>query len=293
MAKLTKEEAVKAIQNIEGEEVLVFTPGEHADVLRNFSLTTVDKELKGRIGRLYAEIDADFESATGIKRPDDNETLENKSYKFWPETLKKIKAKAEQAEAEVVKLKTNNGSPDLVKEIEALRKASIEKDNEWKVKMAQVQTELSVKDIKNTLDLSTRDLKLSNLPKPVVDTFIEAAKNKLAAIAKIVNGEVIFMDSDGEPLMNKETYKPYSSAELMAKELEPIIEKGKESKGGGSVKPTIQKDKDGKIDISVIIPTTVRTKSELTNHLISSGLAFNTPDYYAAYDKYSVNLPIA
>jgi len=286
MAKLSKELAAEAIKGIEGEEVYVFSTKEHNELLDNYKKTTIEAELKSRIAKVYDDVDADFTTVTGLKKPDDQKT-----YKYWPEVAKQLKEKADTAAAEVEKLKTG-GSPDLLKEIEALRKASLEKDNEWKAKLAKVETELTVKDIKNTLDASFHDLKLSNLPKPVLDTFIESAKNKLTQSAKIVNGEIVFMDANGEPRMNKETYKPYTASELMAMELEPIVEKGDQHKGGGSAKPGISKDKDGKIDVSLMVPIAVKTRVELTKFLIESGLPNNTEEFFAAYDKYSVNLPI-
>ena len=286
MAKLSKEEAVKAVQGIEDAEVYVFTAKEHTELLDNFKKATIESELKSRIAKVYDDVDTDFTSATGLKKPDDVKT-----YKFWPDKVKEYKEKAELAVAEAEKLKTG-GNPDHLKEIEALRKAAIEKDNDWKQRFDAAQKEISVRDIKGHLDSSTRDLKLTNLPKPVIDTFIEAAKSKLAASAKIVDGQIQFIGPDGLPLTNKETFKPFTAAELMAVELEPIIEKGINNKGGGTEKPTISKGKDGKIDVALIIPQSVSNRIELTKFLIEAGLPAGTPEHNAAYDKFSENLAV-
>jgi hypothetical protein len=286
MAKLSKELAVAAIQGMEAEEVFVLTPAEHTELLDNYKKTQLDAFERDRVTEIYRGIDRDFLKATGVKIGEGQKT-----YEFWPDLAKQFKEKADTAAAEVEKLKST-GSPDLLKEIEAIRKASIENENVWKAKVETMQKDLVLKDIKGTLDVSTRDLKLQNLPKPVVDTFIESAKNRLAQSAKIVEGVVVFMDSDGSPKMNKETFKPYTAAELMALELEPIIDKATGNKGGGSEPPRLQRDKDGKLDINMVIPTSVRKRTELTGFLIQAGLPMNTPEHAAAYDKYSVNLPI-
>lgn len=287
MPKLTKEEAVKAVQGIEEAEVYVFTTKEHGELLDNYKKTQVDAFERDRVTEIYRGIDRDFLKATGVKIPEGQKT-----YEFWPDVAKQFKEKAELAAAEAEKLKTG-GNPDHLKEIESLRKAAIEKDNEQKQRYEALQKEIAVRDIKGHLDSSTRDLKLSNLPKPVIDTFIEAAKTKLASSAKIVDGQIQFIGLDGLPLTNKETFKPFTAAELMALELEPIIEKETGNKGGGSVKPTIVKDKDGKIDISMAIPTSVSTRIELTEFLVKAGLPRGTDEFNTAYDKYSTNLPIA
>lgn len=286
MAKLSKEEAVKAIQGIEEPEVIVLTTKEQSELLDNFKKTTIEQELKGRIAKVYDDIDKDFEQITGLKKPDDVKT-----YKHWPDVAKQLKDQADAAQKELEKVKAG-GSPDLKREIEALQKASLEKDAEWRKKIETIQSEVSTRDIKSALDISTRSLKLSNLPKPVVDTFIESAKSKLAATAKMVDGQLIFLDSEGDPRINKETFKPYTAEELMTLELDPIIDKSTTKKGGGTEPPVIKMDKDGKPDIALTIPQTVRSKVELTKFLIEAGMPQNTPEHEVAYNKYSVNLPI-
>lgn len=286
MPKYSKEEALKVVQGSEASEIFIHTPEEQASLLENFKKTTIEQELKSRIAKVYDDVDADFTTATGLKKPDDQKT-----YRYWPELTKQLKEKADKAEAEVEKLKAG-GSPDLQKEIEALRKASQEKDNEWKGKFDKLQNELTTKDIKNVLDSSTRSFKLANMPKAVLDTFVETAKTKLASTAKMVEGQLVFMDAEGKPRINKETFLPYTAEELMTIELDPIIDKSASNKGGGSEPPKVTKTKDGKVDISVAIPVGVKSKIELTKFLIESGLPLNSAEHAAAFDKYGANLPI-
>jgi hypothetical protein len=283
--KVLKDKAAEAVQGIEAEEVHIFTPKEHDELLENFKKTTIESELKSRIAKVYDDVDNDFTTATGLKKPDTEKT-----YKYWPTVAKQFKEKFEQASSEVEKLK-KEGSPDLAKELDSLRKAAQEKDAEWKSKVESLQVELTTKDIKNTLDVSAKGFKLSALPKPVLDTFIESAKSKLARSAKIVDGVMVFMDRNGDVITSKETFKPVTAEEMMALELEPIIDKGKEDKGGGTTKPTVQKDKDGKLDISLMVPSSVGNRIELTKFLIESGLPLNTPEHKVAYEKYSATLP--
>ncbi|MCK9220209.1 MAG: hypothetical protein M0P47_09195 [Bacteroidales bacterium] len=287
MPKYNKEEAIKTIQGLEATEIFVHTPEEQATLLENFKKTTIEQELKSRIAKVYDDVDADFTTITGLQKPADVKT-----YKYWPEVVKQFKEESETAKKEVEKLKVG-GSPDLLKEIEALRKASIEKDNDWKAKYDKMQSDLAQKDVKNILDASTRSLKFANMPKPVLDTFIDNAKSKLAAKGKIVDGQLVFMDADGNPRINKETFKPYTAEELMAIELDPIIDKINQKPGAGTKPPEVKKDKDGKDDIDVAIPVNVQSKLELTKFLIeTAGLPYNTPKFNLAFDKYSKNLPL-
>jgi hypothetical protein len=287
MPKFSKDEALKAIQGLESNEVFVHTPEEQATLLDNYKKTTIEQELKNRIAKVYDDVDADFSTITGLQKP-----IEVKTYKYWPEIVKKFKDETEAAKKEVEKLKVG-GSPDLLKEIEALRKASIEKDNEWKAMYEKALSELSQKDVKNALDDSTRSLKLANMPKPVLDTFIDNAKNKLAASGKIIDGQLVFMDSDGNPRINKETFKPFTAEELMTVELDPIIDKTNQNTGAGTKPAEVFTGKDGKKDINIAIPNTVRTKVELMKFLIeTSGIPRGTEQFDLAYAKYSVSLPV-
>lgn len=286
-----KEEAVKALQGLEGQEFLVFTDKEHSEVLENFKKTQLDIFEKGRIAEVYDSLDKDFTKVLGIKRP--SGYGEKRTYEFWPEVAKGLKDKNDELAKEVEKLKVNP-NPDLAKELEALRKASIDKDNEWKAKMDKMQADLMVKDVTNTLDGAVRGFKLSDMPKPVVETFIESAKAKLSQSAKFIEGQLVFLDADGNPRINKETFKPYTAAELMAIELDPIIDKTKDKhEGGGTKPPKVTVGKDGKPDITVIVPTSVKNKIELTKFLIEAGLPQGTPEHDTAYAKYGATLPIA
>lgn len=283
-----KEEAVKALQGFEGQEFFVFTGKDHLEVLENFRKTQVEQDLKDRIGKVYGDIDADFKAVTGLDKPNDQKT-----YKYWPEVVKQYKEKAESLTKEVEKLKVNP-NPDLAKELEALRKASVEKDNEWKAKVEKMQSDLMVKDVTNTLDGAVRGFKLSALPKPVVDTFIKSAKLKLSQSAKFIEGQLVFIDADGNPKINKETFKPYTADELLAIELEPIIDKTNiKQEGGGTKPPKVTVGKDGKSDIALMVPTTVKNKMELTKFLIEAGIPMGTPEHDTAYAKYGATLPIA
>lgn len=289
MPKFKKEEAIKALQGMESDEVFVYTPEEQTTLLENFKNTSIDAFERNRIAEIYNDLDKDFFNATGIQKQKGPDSP--KTYKFWPDVAKRLKEEADAAKAEAEKLKAG-GSPELTKEIDALRKASIEKDNEWREKYTKLQCSMTQKDIENTLDMARRELKLIDMPRPVVDTFIENVKSKLSASGKMIEGQLIFMDANGNPRINKETFKPYTAEELMRVELDPIIDKTTESKGGGT-EPRKVVGKDGKTEIIVSVPGNVRSKIELSEYLIkTAGLPLNTPDFNTAYDKYGKDLPL-
>lgn len=287
--KYVKEDALKALQGSDSSEVFLFTPDEHAQYLDNYKKVEIEKELKGRIAKVYSDIDNDFTEVTGLKRPEDQKT-----YKYWKEKMKEYKDASESADTsslkeEIARLK-KDGNPDMARELEQLRKLSLEREKQWKSEKDALLESMTKKDVMTKLDAALIGVKFSDLPEPVKTTFIESAKSKLIAQSKIINGEVVFVDENGDPLINKETYKPYTATDMMLAQLDPIIDKGHSHKGSG-VKPEVTTGKDGKIDVTVNIPSGIKSKSELTKYLIEvAALPFNTPEHNAAYDKYCVQM---
>lgn len=73
--------------------------------------------------------------------------------------------------------------------------------------------------------------------------------------------------------------------------LKPILNEGRTQPGPGlKDKEPLIETKDGKIDVTLILPDTVKTNADLTEFLLKSGLKRNTPEYLAAYGKYVENL---
>lgn len=295
MGKLAKETAVTTVTNFTGEEIYVFTPDEYNKMLDDYKTTEIESALKARIAKVYGDLDSDFEGVTGRKKPDTEKT-----YTYWKSVLKELKDKSESTDvqtlrAEIEKLKTQGGQMEKVRELEATLKLANEKEGEFKVKIKTLEESLRSKDILNQIEAGLRDFKFQQLAQPVLNTFIDSAKSKLTKTAQFIDNTIVFTDENGNPKINRETMKPYTPAEILAIELEPIIDKGNNDyKGAGSkTKPEIIKGKDGKIDINIIVPPTVKSKTELTQHLIESGLPFNSPEHNAAYEKYAVNLPVA
>lgn len=288
MPKLTKDEALKTLQGLEASEVFLMTPEENTSYLENYKKVEIEKELKGRIAKVYDDLDADFAAITGQRKPDTEKT-----YKYWPGVVKQLKEAAENADADKLRkqideLKKTGASPELMKELEAVRAMSISEKKKYESRIAELEGVMVQKDITVILNEAMRGLQFQKLPQAVLDAYVEKSRSKLMTSAKIVNGELVFHDEKGEPMINQTTYKPYTAAELMARELEPVIESEKK-KGLGSQEPNITK-RDGKIEVTLNVPHTLRSKTELTEFLIKNGLPFNTPEYYAAYDKYQKQL---
>jgi hypothetical protein len=274
MNKLSKEDIKKLIEGDGAAEYFVFTPEQHEEFLANFKKTSIDSFEQKRVTEIYNDLDKDFFNATGIKRPADQKT-----YNFWPETMKQLKEKSAQ---------TQNANPDITKELEAVRKASLEKDKEWEKKFGDLTASLEKKEVMSILEASIRGFKFTDMPEPVLNNYIETVKSKLASSAKIIGGEVNFF-KDNELLINKQSMKPMTAAELLAAELDPVISKKTEVRGGGTEPPKITK-KDGKIIVTLALDPKVKTKTQLTDFLVKEGIAFNTPEFYAAYEQYGKNL---
>ena len=295
MGKLAKEAALAAVQGIADGEVYVFTPDEYNTHLNQFKETEIETALKSRIAKVYGDLDKDFEEVTGKRKPDTEKT-----YTFWKSVLKEFKDLANSGDvtalkAEIERLKTTGGQGEKVKELEAILTTSKSELETYKGKVTTLEAQIKTQSIMSQIDSGLTGMKFQGLPAPVINTFIDSAKSKLLKVSQVIDGTIVFLDEAGNPRINRETMKPYTPAEILTIELDPIIDKGNNGfKGAGSGKaPEITKDKDGNIDINVIIPPNIRTKTDLTKFLIESGLPFNSKEHNAAYDKYAKTLPVA
>lgn len=295
MGKFKKADALTALGAMTDEEVYVFSPTEYNTTLDTYRNSEIETALKGRTAKMYNDFDADFGEATGLKKPDNEKT-----YKYWVRMLKEYMEKAENSDAvklhaEIERLKTTGGQADKVKELEQIIKTYETKTHDADEQIKTLTESLKQKDVANHIESGLRGFKFQKIAEPVIKTFIESAKRNLMAKAKVVDGVIVFVDDKGEPRINRETMKPYTAEELLAVELEPILDKGKEGVTGLGTheKPAIVKDKEGKQDINLIMPANVKTKVELTEYLIKSGLPFNSEEHNVAYDKYSKELNLS
>jgi hypothetical protein len=293
---LNKDEAIKKINEAqEASEFEVFTGTEHTTYLDNFAKTEVEKRIGDEVGKIHTQYDDNVFEILGERK-----TGSEKTYNFIKRKLKELKdasGSTPQLQEQIKKLeddlKNKSGDEQLKRDYEKL-KGDYNSDKEnWDKKTQEYIRSQEAMRVEIQLDAAAAKLQFKEeIPQSVRAILIDNAKAKLLPSGKIIEKELIFVDAEGATLRNKNNaLNPYTAEELMKNELKDVLGEKTVITGTG-VKPTLQKDKDGKDTITVSIPDSVKTKVNLSDHLMSLGLTQDSKEYQAAYEKYSEGLPL-
>ena len=295
--RINKDEAIKKINEAqENSEFDVFAGDEHTTYLDNFAKTEVEKRMKSEVKDIHDKYDDDFESIFGERREEGKE----RSYDFFKRKLSELKSavgsstelnkKIKQLEDD---LKNKSGDEQLRKDYDKLKgDYNTDKEN-WDKKTQEYISSQEAMKVEIQLDSAAAKLQFKEeIPQSVRSILIDNAKAKLLQSGKVIDKELIFVDSEGATLRNKNNaLNPYTADELLKIELKDVLGEKTVIQGTG-VKPALQKDKDGKDTITVSVPDSVKSKVNLSDHLMSIGLTQDSKEYQLAYEKYSEGLPL-
>jgi hypothetical protein len=289
MPKMTKEQALAFVQGSQEAEFIIRTPSEETTFLTNYRNVEIERDMKPKVKEIYDRIDRDVLTSTGIPK-----NADEKTYDYAVRVLKDFKDQLSNADVKKLKeqieeLKKNGGGVEL----ENVRSAAAKKEKDLTDKIALLNQQLVQREINAHLSQAMTGLKFKEIPKPVLDTYIEATKAKMTARAKMVDGKVVFMKEDGTAELDLATYLPASAETLLREELKDIIDNGIVAKGSGTTPPAnVTKDKDGKTVVSVHVPASIKTQGELTDHLLKAGLVRGSNEFMAAFKQYGSALPL-
>ena len=290
---INKDEALKKIQESDKTEFEVFTADEHKTYIDNFKESTVDKELKDRVGKIHQQYDDDIYELTGKRKKSDQKT-----YNFLKEVIVDYKdkdAKSAGYETEITelkeKIKNNTGDETLKKDLKDLQDLHKEAKLKWDTEKSDLMSSHQRDSMENVFDKSLTGIKFKDtITDSVRDVVILAVKNELLKSAQMFDGKIIFRDKDGEILRNDDNFgNPYTPEEMLKSKLSDIIDTGIKIEGTG-VKPKITEDDKGNKTINYTPSTSVKSKADLSKDLAARGLVQGSDEYKLAYAKYSPDL---
>jgi len=291
---LSKEEAIKKIESQEGDSVQfeVFEENEHKTFLENHLADQVEKKIKPEIAKVHQAYDDDLFELTGERKQPTEKTYD--AYKRIMSRTKKDAELVPSLQKELEDLKKGKVSdPDekLQKEYNDLQARHDAYKKEVEEKIKGMESGHKKTQIMGMLDRAIAGLKFNDsVPGNVRKTFIETTKSDLADMADIAEDTLVFRNKEGIVIKNEaNSLHPYTAEEMVRERLKDIIDEGRRIEGPGK-KPELHKDKDGKDDIIITLPDNVLTKDDLTIHLAKLGLERSSPEYKAAWAKYSPKL---
>lgn len=277
----SKEEALKLIEASEATEFVVRTAADEVAFLKSYTDNEVQKSIGDRVSEIHSRYDQDIFEILGTKKKPDEHT-----YGFLKRELKRLTDI--KNEYEILKDKSPDDSG-----IEAVRQAAIARENELLDKLSEKDNELINKDNETDFMQALSGIKFAdNLPKSAVDALVNTVKAEIVSSAKIIDGKRVYVDADGEPMIDKTTYKPITAKALLEAKLTDVIQKDRVVTGAGTP-PKVVTGKDGKASVQgFIMPGDVNTKQALVEHLKKTGIPRGSKEYDAIWKEYSPDLKL-
>lgn len=301
MSYISKEDAIKKINENNGD-FQVFTKDEHETFLGNLKNTEVFKnQLSSRVSELHGNYDTLFADETGKKRSEGEKTSD-----FARRTLKEFKEDVATKSQKITDLEkaVEDGTGNVALE-QAQRELSNYKNThntameEWEGKYSDLEGSVKTMRVTNEIDkamsgLVFKDTKI--ISEEVRTLTVDAVKSELAKTGEIIQDKLVFKDRNGETVLDK-NLDPITAQELLKAKLKIILNEGRNQPGPGVTEkgPVITKDDKGNIDVTLVVPDTVKTNADLAEFLSKSGLkrsgtAEEQAIYFAALSKYGEGL---
>lgn len=283
----------------EGRKLIVRTAEEEAAHLEDFESKTISK----RVSDIALNIEKDVKAITGIDKLDSNE----KYYEYVKRAAKTLKEEAQQAQRDVTELK---GKTNL-SEAERQRLTSLEqalKEKDEAIKNLQTEKEKEVADLKkgSMIDNAITQLRAKfkkELPESLVEIAVEAQRKKLIDSSFIdTDGTLKFLDAEKKVLTDaKDAFRPKSAISIAEEAFKDLLDTGRKQEGagasGGANGANVGNANNGANSQADYvwggIPSDVKTKVELTDHLKKSGVLDGTDTFNKVFEDPAVQaLPL-
>mgnify|MGYP006921290910 CR=1 FL=1 len=271
---------------LSGKKFIIQDESEH-DVFKQNYAQSITRDLT----KQHAEkLEADVLELTGIvKKPDE------KYYEYLKRATKEALGDRESMKNELTLLK-EKGNPNVADKarIEQLEKAIIERNNE--IEQLKTNSKKEVTEVKAMASIenaisSFKSQYKKGMPESLVSLAEKNALNNLKAMAQVDdNGNVIFVDKDGKPMVDDKTFKPLSAKDLLANELKDLIETGRKGAGTGSGDDDQNDPNKGKGKFTQL-PSEVKTRVQLTDYLLTLGYVKGSTEFDAVLEA-NKNLPL-
>lgn len=259
--------------------------------------TNFEADLVGRKTSEWAtQLEKDVEEMTGIKKKDAQE----KYYDYFKRATGEALAERNTLKTELDSLRAKgNPSEADKKRIQQLEQGLQQKETEYRTQLQERDKrihELQVgTELQNGLaKLRTRYKK--DIPQDIIDTVEGVALQSLIGIAKIQDdGKITFLDAEGKPIVDPTNYQPQTGEKLLETKLASLIDTTKKQEGAGSgpgsAGPAGQGGGAGAPKWEGM-PATVKTRIQLTEHLLHLGFTQGSDDFNKLFDEHGKGLPL-
>lgn len=265
---------------------------EHATFKTNYENDVVAR----KTSEWATNLEKDVKELTGIDKTDPNE----KYYDYFKRATKTVKESVAPLQAELDRLK-KAGNPNAADQarIKQLEDAIVEEKTRYGTEIDGYKKKIHDLTVGNNLVTALAAIRgkyKKDIPPAIIETVEKVTLQELIGIAKVQDdGKVTYLDKDGKPLVNTSTYQPLTEAELLEQRLKDLIDTGRQQGGAGGGAPEggggAGAAGDPPAEIKDI-PATVKTKKDLTDHLLSLGWTTSHPKWNETFAKFGAKLPL-
>jgi len=294
---MDKTEALKYIESKGDSKFVVRTEEEETKYLGGFELQVKERVGADTLAEIHNRYDQDILETTGLKR---DPKLYPKTFDFNKKLLSEFKLKAEKADAyekEINSLKeqikNNSGDKQLKADLEDVQKKYKELQDSKETEVTKLRSEHEKFKAESLIRSALPTKIKKNLPEEAVKALTDQTVAHLLSMAQFQDNQLVFVENGVVKRNPHNALKPYTAQELATEGLKNIIDSGKQITGGPDINNEVAFEKDDKGNIkkvNLVLPESVRTKEDLSKHLVSVGLLRGTQEYLAAYREYSPSL---
>jgi len=223
-----------------------------------------------------ASLERDVEELTGIKKIDANE----KYYEYNKRALKSLNEELQQ-------LRGKSDLSAVERQQLSEYKAQLERLNSEKQSLeGKYTSELTKAKIENNILLEVAPIRASfkkDIPPIAINAVHAQVMAEMSSTAKQDGGKTVFLKEDGTIMLNKTTLQPMTAAEVYTDKMKDFIGTTHKAAGAGGNEPEFTDDG---------LPTTVKTKVDLTDYLSKQGISSTDKKYQELWNKWSPKLPL-
>lgn len=274
----------------------VRSTAEETEYLKNYETNVIGK----KTSEFANNIEKDILETSGVAK------LENEKYHdYMKRVITENKTKLGTMESELKTLKeSSGGSAGEKSRITQLENAIAAEKAGYTEKLTAKDTEIHKLKTSYAIEKDLAPLRVKyqpGIPASIAAIFEQNVISTLIPKIKDIDGTLVVLGEDNNPVLDATTFKPKTLAQVLEESMADILDKGKQQTGAGTAggdggagadQTGLVKDAEGKVTSVASVPADVKTRIQLTDHLLKLGLTVGSKEYNDAMAKFGEKLPL-
>lgn len=319
--EITKEQIIEAIEKdstlIEAVLPKVVESEIGKNLIDNKVKTIYEEKIGEEVKNIHTQYDNDIFQILGVRAGTKEDGGKQKTYEVAKQLFSELKELRDQKDSltkdaevlrltgEIEKLKKEGGGAHFESILNKSKETWDEKERNYLKAIEDSKLENETFQKRTSIQSALNQIKFNpDTKESIKKMVIDNVEKELIKNSKMENGELVFVDAEGKPVIDTTTYKPKNALQMISslEAIKDISLKEESEKGGGAkseIHGSIQTTKvEGKDVQKLIIPEgTIKTKSEfveVTNKLLlESGITMRDPRWKKLKDEAYLELKVS